>query len=147
MSKPRSVRSLLSGRNGGLERLLDRAHRLDELDKRVRAQLPPSLAVHCRVANIRAGTLILQTESAAVHGKLRFLLPQLTRRLRAEAGLAELKGIELRVAPAAEMPSHGMERRAQLSEESAQLLKSSAEATTDPALRRALQRLAGRRRD
>lgn len=146
MSKPRSLRSLLSDQKGGLQRLLDRAHRLAELDKRVRAQLPSSLTVRCRVANLRAGTLIIQTESAAVHGKLRFLLPQLTRRLREEPGLSELKNIELRVAPTAESSSSPPVRRAKLSADAARLLESSAEATTDPELRRSLQRLVSRRR-
>lgn len=145
MSKPRSLRSLLSDQNGGLQRLLDRAHRLAELDERVRAQLPSSLAVRCRVSNVRAGTLIIQTESAAVHGKLRFLLPRLLRQLQQDPGLRELTEIEVRVAPRSEPPSPPV-RQARLSADAARLLESSAEATTDPKLRRSLQRLAGRRR-
>lgn len=145
MSKPRSIRSMLAGQGGSVERLLDRAHRLAELEKRVRAHLPLSLAPHCRIANLRAGILVIQTDSATWHTKLRFLLPGLTRRLREEPGLAELRGIELRVAPSSE-PRQRAGRRQRLSEASAELLRSSAEATADPDLRRALQRLASRQK-
>lgn len=144
MSKPRSVRSMLSG-SGGVQRLLDRAQRLAELEKRVLASLPSSLAPHCRVANLRSGVLVLLTDSAALNSKLRFLLPRLTSQLRSEPELAELTRIELRVAPLAS-PRASRPVQRTLSDSSAELLRSSAEATTDPELRQALQRLARRHR-
>jgi len=145
MSKPRSLGSMLAGQDGGIQHLIDQAHRLAELEQRVLAYLPSSLASHCRVANLRAGTLVLLTDSAARYSKLRFLLPRLTKQLRGETELTNLQRVDLRVVPSAESRASQPERSG-LSEPTSRLLQSSADGIADPELRRALQRLASRKK-
>jgi len=137
---------MLAGLDNRLEGVLDRAHQLAALDQRVRTLLPPSLAPHCKLANVRRGRVILLTESAALRSRLRFMVPQLIRRLRQEPGLSDIQDIELRVVPPVE-PRKSPYRRTSMSADAARILKASAEATEDPELRRVLERLASRRKD
>ena len=58
----------------------------------------PSLAAHFQVANIRQNRLILLAPSAAWATRLRMETPRLLGVLR-QAGIPELRHIEVRVAP------------------------------------------------
>lgn len=72
--------------------LLAHAHRLQALDARLRAHLPPELAAGCRLANVRDDTLVFLARSPAFASKLRLL----SRKLLREAELA-LERSELRL--------------------------------------------------
>lgn len=50
---------------------LRRALWLDELDRRLRPQLAPSLAAHARLANVVGAKLVFVTDSPVWHAKLR----------------------------------------------------------------------------
>ncbi len=61
--------ALLAGAAGGNP--IRRAMWLDELDRRLRPLLPPSLAAHARLANIDGGKLVFVVDSPVWHARLR----------------------------------------------------------------------------
>ena len=61
--------ALLSGAAGGNP--IRRALWLDELDRRLRPLLPPSLAAHARLANIDGARLVFLVDSPVWHARLR----------------------------------------------------------------------------
>ncbi|WP_187128078.1 DUF721 domain-containing protein [Xanthomonas massiliensis] len=50
---------------------LHRALQLQALDRQLRPHLPPALARHCRLANVRDGQLVFLVDSPVWHAKLR----------------------------------------------------------------------------
>jgi hypothetical protein len=61
--------ALLAGGAGGNP--IRRALWLDELDRRLRPFLPPSLTAHARLANIDGGRLVFLVDSPVWHARLR----------------------------------------------------------------------------
>jgi hypothetical protein len=124
---------------------MERARALTELDRRLRRHLPPSLADHVAVANLRDGVLVLRTSSSEWRTRAHFLAPQLLEAMQADASLPKITEIRLRIAPPArqESPRQGGPT---LSATAAQLLQSTALSLGDDGLRRALGRLAARHR-
>jgi len=142
--KPRSVKSLLAHSNvlGRLGAELDRQQRLLAA---VRELLPPPLDEHCNAARLAGERLTLETQASAWATRLRFLAPQLLRRLRVR--WPRLREIRVRVRPA-ERPRPARRRPPpRLPAASARLLLEAAAAIEDPDLRAALERLgrSGRR--
>jgi len=68
-TSPRSFKQL--HRNSALGPLADRAIALRALDQNLRRCLPPELAKHCTLANIREGQLIFLVPSSIWHTRLR----------------------------------------------------------------------------
>ncbi|MBX9400041.1 DUF721 domain-containing protein [Lysobacter sp. BMK333-48F3] len=54
-----------------------RALWLDEVDRRLRPYLPPSLAAHARLANIERGRLVYVVDAPVWRAKLRLAAPEL----------------------------------------------------------------------
>jgi hypothetical protein len=74
-SKPRiALDALLEDPAGNPIR---RALWLDELDRRLRPYLPPSLAAHARLANFERGRLVYVVDAPVWRAKLRLAAPEL----------------------------------------------------------------------
>lgn len=144
MSKP--LRADRLGLTAGLQRLVDRAQLLATLDQRVAAFLPPSLAPHVRVANLRDGVLILHADSTAWRMRAHYLAPDLLKALRDVPELAGLTSIQVRVAPVASHLRPPSPKPLKLSAAASQYLAGVADTVSDPRLREALRRLAARGR-
>jgi len=56
---------------------LRRALWLDALDRQLRPHLPPSLAAHCRLANVKEEQLVFLVDSPVWHARLRLAEQQL----------------------------------------------------------------------
>lgn len=138
MARARPLQRLL---DGSLQGITDRARMLDRLTAEVR-RLLPEVGAHCQVANIRGDELILQVDSPAWATRLRYQGKALVGQLR-RRGFPELKTVRVRVAPPARS-SPPPYRRARLSPSSGELLRQTAAAVDDDALRAALERLASR---
>lgn len=85
----------LFGTTDALKALSARARRLRELQSLYAASAPRELAVSSRVRNLRAGTLLISTDNAAVASKLKQLAPTLLASLRKSE--AEITGIRIEV--------------------------------------------------
>ena len=126
--------------------LMNKVNKMTELDTLLRAELPPLLAMHCRLANIRQGQLIIQADSPVWGTKLRFELIPLLSRLRQHPRFAGLSGIDYFVAPFALMKkADEAEIKAAalpLSAPIRQLLLDTANTVSNPLLRSVLERIA-----
>ncbi|MFT4177967.1 MAG: DUF721 domain-containing protein [Thermomonas sp.] len=56
---------------------LRRAHWLDAVDRLLRPHLPPELAAHARLANVRGNRLVFLVDSPVWHARLRLATPVL----------------------------------------------------------------------
>lgn len=121
--------------------LLEHARLLGRLQKQLESLLPADLSAHCRVQNLRNGSLFLQADGPVWANRLRYQLPALQQQLTRLVKQEPLRDIRVAVVPAQAAP-HPLKRRATISSESAQLLQETANSTADPQLREALQRLA-----
>lgn len=136
---------LLQDERGAFGNLRERCEQLNQLDVLVRKHLPETLRAHCRVANLRDGELILQSESPAWGTMLRYQLPTLLKRLQAADGVPSLHHIRIKVMPAS---STVQLRRLQpviplrMTPATAALIASLAESLKNTTLRSSLLRLA-----
>lgn len=78
-----------------LAALSRKARRLAQLQARYARCAPPPLVRASRVADCRAGTLLIVADNAAVAGKLRQLVPSLLSKMRKRE--AEVTGIKIGV--------------------------------------------------
>ena len=67
--------------------LLERARKLQRLEKVVLGLLPDNLAAHCRVMNLKNETLILAAPSSAWAARLRFAGPELVKQVEHQFAL------------------------------------------------------------
>ena len=96
------VKDLLTGRRqprNALARLVRRAELRESWTEQLRAVLPPSIAPHCRVANIRGTRLTIQVVDSSWATRLRFELPKVTQALTALEDFAGVEEIKIRAAP------------------------------------------------
>lgn len=136
-------RVMRSGR--ALAAMAAHARRLERLNALFGAFLPPALQAHCRVANLSGGTLIVHGTSPAWTTRLRFEAPRLQRELAALPEFASVNEIRIRPAPTVPLPVPAPIREpARLSPRAAEHLRAVAATAGAPALRKALERLAGR---
>ena len=123
--------------------LLQRARKLQRLEQATLDLLPPDLAAHCRVVNLRNETLILAAGSAAWATRLRFAIPDLIKQFRCQHAL-ELRAIEVRIQKNPFTTQTVEYSKPVLSGASAELLAQTARGIDHPGLREALYRLASR---
>jgi hypothetical protein len=84
--------------SGELKALSREARRLAELEQLLFAALPRALAEATRIKSLRAGTLILSADNAAVAAKLRQIAPRFL--LHVQKSATEVSGIRIDVQPA-----------------------------------------------
>lgn len=148
MSKPRAITELLANNfSGPLEQTIQRSKKLHQLTRWIQNILSPELAAHCHVQNIRNSSLIMACDSTVWATRLRYQTPTLLETLRRDAGLNDLIDIQIRVQPAEQPPKQQTKHHATLSTDAAYCIQQCSESISDPELRRALERLAGRQRD
>jgi len=148
MSKPRAITELLADQvSTPMVHAIQRGKKLQQLSRWVQNMLDPELGRHCQVLNLRGKTLILATDATVWATRLRYQLPTLLRDLQQQESLQQLSDIQIRVLPVSAPPAKKTRHRPTLSADSAYCLQQCAETIGDAALSRALQRLAGRRRD
>ena len=115
--------------SASLQRLVTRAKAVEHLQRLLNQFLQPAAHEHCYLANYHAGILTLIVTDGQWATRLRYQQKRL------------LKRIQLKVRPPlqTEKPKP---RTIMLSEQAGQTIQASAEATQDPRLRKALERLA-----
>ena len=99
MAKYKPVGHLLSNTNTGLGRVITRAKELRKLTIQLKKLVDAPLCDHIYVANIRDTTLIIGTDSAAWHTRVKYLAPMILEQMRQLPGMDRLQKIEFRVQP------------------------------------------------
>jgi hypothetical protein len=142
-NKSFQIRNLLD--NSAASALLSRARALGRLDALVHELIPAPMNQHCRVLSVREDTLIVAADSAAWAARLRYQSPQLIRQLAGVSSM-NLRTVHVRIRAAAPPPErHTATARQSVSDTNSLALKQAARNITDPRLKAALLRLAGRR--
>lgn len=81
-----------------------RALRLEDLDRRLRPLLPPSLAAHARLANYEQGRLVLLVEAPVWRARLRLAAPEILDAARSIGLAATELVVKTRLGSAAPSP-------------------------------------------
>ena len=93
--------ALLAGSAGGT---LRRALWLDAVDQLLRPYLPPGLAAHARLANVRKDRLVFVVDSPIWHAKLRLAAPMLIDAARSVGLEVNDLGVKTTAAPLRPLP-------------------------------------------
>jgi len=127
---------------GALAQMIAHSRYLLRLQTWLVQQLPPPFENQVRVANYREKTLFLHVENGAVASRLKFLAPDLLRKINQIKTFPPTTCIEVRVRHL-ETSSPDLEQKPpHYSQKAAEILKSEAEITTYKPLQAALLRLA-----
>lgn len=85
--------------SGDLKSLARQAQRLRDLEQFLVEALPSALASASRVANLKAGTLVVLADNAAVAAKLRQLAPRLLQHYKERGIEVTVLRVEVQVKP------------------------------------------------
>lgn len=141
--KQRTFKEILA-QTPAFEKILTKSEEMQYLTRCLHRFLPPHLATHCKVANIKAGCLVVATDKAVWVHQLQYLCTELLARFQQERGLAGIKMIRFMVSPDYFNDTPVPRRKILLSNSNAALLNATAETVSDPTLASALRRLATR---
>ena len=94
-----SIGDLLNDSRGDFGQILRRVKELRKLSQYLQSMVDSPLNQHIFVANIRDNILIIGTDSAVWHTRVKYLAPMILEQMRAMDGLEELQRIEFRVQP------------------------------------------------
>ena len=124
-------------------RLVQQVSTLERIEEILRDCLPAECCAHCRAARIEAGTLHLVADSPAWRARLHFYSTRIIRHFN-RLGKFPVRRVQIRVARSRRPANTGAERAAPrpIPAATARALQGLASATEEPALRRALRRLA-----
>ena len=127
--------------------LMETAHRLLQLERRVAGALEPELRRHCRVAGLRGDELMLLASSPAWATRLRYAAPALIERLRDSGVVPRIRNIQVRVQMESGPQPGPRHPPARLSRASGELIEATALGLGPGTLREALLRLARRAKE
>jgi hypothetical protein len=120
--------------------LIDRARKLDALDRTLRDALPESIARQCRLANVRGSRLVFLANSSAVAARLRLAQTTLLQAAGRILG-RPFDVLTLKVAPVPSVPPDQAPQKP-LSNSASAHLADAARVLADPELRDLLLRMA-----
>lgn len=124
-------------------RLLVKASQLDKLTKIVRSSLPAECREHVSVADIRDMQLILVTDSPVWSSRLRLYHNNILEMLKTHADV-HLSQVKIRQTHPRQTARKPVVTNRYLTDNSAKLLKQTADSIDDPDLQQALTKLAGK---
>lgn len=101
MKNSTSISELLNNPKGDFGKILQRVKELRNLTRELHSMVDTPLNQHIFVANIRDNTLIIGTDSAVWHTRIKYLAPMILDHMRSKQGLEKLQRIEFRVQPVA----------------------------------------------
>ena len=132
--------------NAVVRRLHARARVLGALDEALGRELGSPLNTHCRLANVRADTVVLHVDSPAWSTRVRFLTPRLLEFFRAQRDSAGVNQVKVVVRLPHVYQEKRVVARSRLSATGASVIRALALATDEAPLRAALLRLAANAR-
>lgn len=99
MSKSSSIGQVLNNSTGGFAQVLERAKELRKLSAQLQNMVDAPLNQHIYVANIREKTLVIGTDSAVWHTRVKYLKNSILEQMQQIKGLENLERVEFRVQP------------------------------------------------
>ncbi len=145
-----NVNRHLKRKGGKLSELTAHCAQIKKIDSLLRSILPPPLKGHIKVANYTNGTLALHANSAVWRTRLHFQQAAILSSLRQEAGLQELRELQIKTRPP--IPAYGLTaderpvpgtQRPRVGPECVRFLRDFARhGTQDPRIQRSLESIA-----
>ena len=146
MNSPRQLYKFLSQKKGDIADLITQAKTRQKLSKSLNNLLDPALVTHVNLANIRAQTLVLITDSAAWASRARYFSPLLLQKLQNNSHIfGDINKIEIQVQPAEQKKVSEPSLPRHISDSAAECLMATADSIENAELKAALNRLAGRK--
>jgi hypothetical protein len=130
--------------NQDLQFILAKVRKLGEINKKVLAVIDPSISRFCQVANISGNKMIVLVKNSSAATQLRFLVPDVLKKLQQDAGLRHIKDIQIKMGVPdgrVEMGGSGVKKQV-MSKETGEIVKGIADSLEDPKLREIMQRIA-----
>lgn len=140
-SRAQPVEQLLSSRRGGIGSLMTTARLIDQAQSRLDQILPDEMKGHVMVGGHHNGRLTLLTDRAVWLTWLRFERARLKQVINLLPGLEDILHLDFKVRPLRRARAPLQQKRL-LSEHAAEHLAACAQDIDDPALQKALKRLA-----
>lgn len=137
----KSLASLIQQPSELLHHIVTKSQCLIHLTNLLHQSLEENVAKHCKVANFREETLVLEIDSAAWATQIRYRIPELLMKLRQKNEFNDLKKIEYYIQLLATPHAQSKSTRG-LSASSAAVLLETAETLPETDLKQALLRLA-----
>ena len=141
---PRCFNSIVQAENG-LQTIRLKAAQIQLASTILSQILPTTLLAHCFVSNIDQQKLVLGTDGAVWATQLRYQQQEILDKFRLNAKFASLQTIKIKICPTVEKTAVPQHQRLTLSSNVARLVKNTASAVTNPALKTALLKLAKNR--
>ncbi|MEK7835935.1 MAG: DciA family protein [Pseudomonadota bacterium] len=132
--------------SNSLRQLADEARRIAELQQVFLNVAPQPLTLACSVRQLRAGTLVLLAENAAIAAKIKQLFPRLLTDYQKLGWQVTSIKVEVQVSESVQQPAAGR-ARTRLSIETIDNLERLAAGLEDSPLKQALARLVAHQRD
>lgn len=126
---------------GRIAQLMKQTKKLDQINQVLCASLQSPLNDHVTLAALDRSGWVVQTDSSAWAYRLRYALPKLRRQLQ-ETLSQEVPPLRIRVSPPNVAPPHSLPRRFVITDQTINLLESTAQSLPDLQLGAALRRLA-----
>ncbi len=144
-----SMVNLLSGKDRQLNLLISQAKLLTQIGIIINQVINYQIAEHTEVVKIHNGQLTLICDSAVWATRLRYMEPQIIKKLTQFSITRQISKLEIKVRPLAftAKKSEPLKRRAHLSQNAAEQMLQEAKAINDPQLQAAIQKLARHAKD
>lgn len=146
----KKANAYLKAENHDLRMVFAKIKELAVLNEKVAQYLEPSIANYCQVANMVGPKLVLLAANGSIATQLRFQLPDLLKKLKADShpALQKTQEIQCKVHPSFLPHKQAMapkKKRAMQkpSPETARMMHELAESIEDPKLKEVMKRIAG----
>ncbi|SRR5579883_131859 len=143
MTTPPSKKITAYLQNEELQFVLAKAKKLAELNQKIATYLDPHLRLHCQVANLERGRLVLLAANGAAATYLRFQSAELLKQFQQDPALQSIREIHCIVRPPLTSAATPGTQMKPLSPQAAQSVKEIAQSLDDPRLRKIMEKIAG----
>ena len=143
--KPQTLFKLISHQDERFNHLLLQAKALTEIKIIINQVIDYQIAEHTEVAKIHNGQLTLICDSAVWATRLRYMEPQIVKKLQQYSPLKAIHKIDIKIRPLTNHTSQQNikpKRKVELSLKAANQILDEANAISDPGLKNALKKLA-----
>ncbi|MEM6999004.1 MAG: DciA family protein [Pseudomonadota bacterium] len=145
--KLKTIASYLKNDQHSYTNLVKKAQTIQQIGKKLIAELDPALRNNCTLANINQDVATIITPSSVWATKLRYSIPQILTILRDNLGQKKLKTIRIKIVPVTTyFPASGIPKP-MLSKSSSDFIKQTANSIDDEDLRDVLLRLSSRNKN
>lgn len=127
-----------------LSSIIAKVNQLNQLNQSLSEILDPKLAAHCQITNLENQTLTLLVDNSSWGTKIRYVSPEILKKMQQTPALCQVKQIKCIVRPKQQCRNAGPSQTAQkmtISSENAQILRSIANEIKDEKLKKALLHL------